>query len=289
VNRRAALEVGGSHVAAAWVDTGDWAIVDGTYSERDIDPNGAAEHIAATIADAARDLGAPTGRLTIAIPGPFDYDDGIGRFSGVGKFEALNGFDLRAALRSRLNPPPDDIAFLNDAAAFGIGEWANGAAAGSRRTICVTLGTGVGSAFLADGEPVTDGETVPPEGRVDLLSIGAAPLEERVSTRAIVRAYGSANGVHQVVAAARRGDAHARDVLSDAFMALGATLAPWVLSFDADALVIGGKIATAWPEVAPPLTSGLRSKGVGVEVHPARRPTESGLIGAAHFGARVSC
>ena len=41
--------------------------------------------------------------------------------------------------------------FVNDAEAFGLGEWRAGAARGRRRAVAITLGTGVGSVFVADG------------------------------------------------------------------------------------------------------------------------------------------
>ena len=61
----------------------------------------------------------------------------------------------------------------------------SGAAAGRDRAVCVTLGTGVGSSFLHDGRPVTDGPTVPPEGRAHRITVDGLPLEDVVSRRAI--------------------------------------------------------------------------------------------------------
>jgi glucokinase len=60
-----------------------------------------------------------------ALPGPFDYRQGIGLYHGVGKFETLCGVNLRG--RSRL-PRCKSVTFLNDANAFLLGEWWAGAA-----------------------------------------------------------------------------------------------------------------------------------------------------------------
>ena len=79
--------------------------------------------------------------------------------------------------------------------AFGWGEWMFGAATGNDRCVAITLGTGIGSAFLADGEVRQSGAGVPAEGRVDLLRISGQPLEEVVSTRAIERAYQLRTGI----------------------------------------------------------------------------------------------
>ena len=154
----------------------------------------------------------------MAIPGPFDYERGIGLFADVGKFESLYGVDVRDALLAGLPGPPGSIVFLNDADAFLWGEWLFGAAAGHERCVGITLGTGIGSAFIADGELRHDGPGVPPEGRVDLLQIGGLPLEEVVSARAIERLYQERTGVVPdgtafVARQARNGDKTAASVL----------------------------------------------------------------------------
>jgi glucokinase len=111
-----------------------------------------------------------------------------------------------------------------------------GAAAGHTRAVGVTLGTGVGSAFIDAGRAVTTGAEVPPEGRADLLTIGGAPLEDVVSTRALVAAHGAS--VVEVLTAAASGDAHARSVVERAYHLLGVALRPWLRRFAATVLVL---------------------------------------------------
>jgi glucokinase len=71
----------------------------------------------------------------------------------------------------------------------GLGEWVAGAARGYARVVAITLGTGVGSAFLDAGTVVSSGPTVPPNGDVYRLFINGCPLEQAVSNRAIVASY----------------------------------------------------------------------------------------------------
>lgn len=85
---------------------------------------------------------------------------------------------MRAGLMERIRPTPADVRFLNDADAFGLGELRAGAASGHERAVVTTLGTGVGSAFLAAGSVIDDDPSVLPEGRLDLLAIDRRPLEE---------------------------------------------------------------------------------------------------------------
>ncbi|MFC7303515.1 ROK family protein [Streptomyces monticola] len=273
------LEVGGTHVTAALV------AADGSGVHRRVrlplDPHGSATRIIGTLVGCARLIPAPARAVWgVAVPGPFDYERGVGRFAGVGKFDALNGVDLRAALLGRLPQRPRDAVFLNDADAFLYGEWRAGAARGHGRCAGLTLGTGVGSAFLADGRIRDEGPGVPPEGRADLLRIDGRPLEESVSRRAIRDRYGDPDAdVHDIAARARAGDARARRVLDEAFTGLGAVLAPFLAEFGASVLVVGGAMAHSWDLVRPALGSGLGT--VRVELRRSALGADAALVGAA--------
>lgn len=284
------LEIGGTHAAAALVRLdGDRSRVLAAHREP-LDGQAGVDRITAGLLRAARALPpAPPACWGVALPGPFDYARGIARYRGVGKFDALDGTDLGALLRAGL-PRCTGVAFLNDAEAFLRGEWAEGAARGHARAAGITLGTGVGSAFLLDGQAVTGGPSVPPEGRADLLTHQGRPLEDRVSRRALIAAYRSASGrdldVREIAAEARAGDAAALGVLDGAFGALGETLAPWLRRFGATALVVGGSMTGSWDLVGPALAAGLPADLP--RPLPAARPSEAGLIGAARYAAAAS-
>src|SRR6266511_329680 len=232
----------------------------------------------------------PAGGGPSPCPGPFDYELGIGRYEGVGKFDALRGFDLRAALTPLL-PGAASISFHNDADAFVVGEWWAGAARGHRCAVGITLGTGVGSGFLRDRHLLWHGPGVPPEVRVDLLRYAGAPLEETVSRRAIRRAYARATGqppaldVQGIAQRARQGESAAADVLTRTFGVLGGVLAPLLVAFEATVLVVGGSIAASWDVVAEPLRAGLAdadpARTAPIALEPARHLVEAPLLGAA--------
>ncbi|WP_329139417.1 ROK family protein [Streptomyces sp. NBC_01476] len=281
------LEIGGTHVTAALVRIGSGPAEVAAPHREPLDGGGTADAVTAALLRAGRSLqpGWPA-RWGVALPGPFDYARGIARYHGVGKFDALDGLDLGALLRSGL-PGCTGVAFVNDAEAFVRGEWTEGAGRGHARVVGITLGTGVGSAFLRGGVAVTSGPTVPPEGRADLLTCDGGPLEDSVSRRALIAGYQRASGrrldVREIAGAARTGDAAAGRVLADAFGLLGRTLAPWLRRFEAGALVVGGSMTGSWDLIGPPFTQGLTA-----DVPPpvlARRPQEAGLIGAAWYAA----
>jgi glucokinase len=297
------LEIGGTHVTAAVVETGTWQVVAGTGVRRSIDPRGPADTLIATMVEAGRSLRPDDGSLWgVAIPGPFDYVRGIADFHGVGKFDALRGVDLGDVLRRTLTRANGRVSFVNDAEAFAIGEWASGAAQGHHRMIGVTLGTGVGSAFLVDGVAQRRGPGVAPDGRLDLVQIDGRPLEDLVSRRAIRARYGSLVGdpaathldVRDIAARARNGDPDAIRAVDQPLQLLGTVVAPLAVEFAAAMLIVGGSIALAWDVIKPPLRTGMDQASPGwAEVFGltnAARIEEAALVGAAwhalHRGQR---
>ncbi|NGN62731.1 ROK family protein [Streptomyces sp. A7024] len=288
------LEVGGTHVTAALVDPASSHPIASSVTRRPLRAHAAADGILDAIADAALEL--PAGHRPhwgVAMPGPFDYDTGIGLFTGIGKFESLSGIDVGAGLRQRLTGRAERLRFLNDADAFAIGEYRAGAAAGHDRAVCLTLGTGVGSAFLSAGRPVHDGSRVPPSGHVHHLTVHGRPLEDTISRRGIRTHYANRTApadahdlpdVHEIAARAKQGNACAAEAFRYAFDALGQALGPWIERFEATAVVVGGSMARSWDLVHPAFATGLAAAGgADVPVLPARQPAEAPLIGAAHW------
>lgn len=302
------LEVGGTHVTAALVVSdapdrpGGWEVLPGTVTRAALDAHGRADSILASLADAAASLGSGhNNRWGVAVPGPFDYDSGIARYCGVGKFDQLRDHDVRASLAGLLAPAPRALVFLNDADAFGIGEYAIGTAGNHERAVCITLGTGIGSSFLEHGVPVKDGASVPPEGSAYLLQHNGLPLEDTVSRRAIRAAYAAATGiaaaagpqgipdVREIAEAARGGNTTAARVLRDAFSALGQALAGYLDSFKAETLIVGGSMAQSWDLVEPAIRSGIskaRPELARLPLVQAERAEDAGLIGTAYWAAR---
>jgi predicted NBD/HSP70 family sugar kinase len=288
-----AFEVGGTHVAAALIDPKRWASVCARPPRAELDPLGSDVEIIRNIARCASAIGSPAGAVWgAAFPGPFDYEAGIGRFIDVAKFEALRGIDVRRALMELIEPRPADIVFIKDADAFALGEWRSGAGFGHRRVVGITLGTGVGSAFLADGNIIENASNVPPEGRVDLLRIEGRALEDTVSRRAILAAYSNLSGksnpaldVRELSELARMGDREARLSIEGAMASLGRVLAPWLDRFGATLVVVGGSIAGSWDLISAPLWSSLSSAVPGLErrlaMVRAQHPDSAAIVGAA--------
>src|SRR5947209_7343511 len=89
-----ALELGGSHVSSARLDSAGNQLQPSTRLP--LDPNGHRSELLGAILEAARTLGDGLSHLGVAVPGPFDYEAGICTIAGVGKLEGLFGVNLRS-------------------------------------------------------------------------------------------------------------------------------------------------------------------------------------------------
>ncbi|MEU4604054.1 ROK family protein [Kribbella sp. NPDC023972] len=268
------LEVGGSHVTAAVVSPDTWAV--DVVERADLESQLAAEVVMEQLAAAARKLPLASG-LAVALPGPFDFETGVAWYRGQGKFDNLYGYRVGDSLRDLLDL--DQILFMNDAEAFAVGEWTAGEVRGLDRCAGVTIGTGIGTAFLAEGRVVREGETVPPGGELYKTSYDGRPLEDWISARAILRAYFARTGqdepeigVKEIADRARDGAADARGVLLAAFGVLASALTPWLERFGVTKVVLGGSISGAFDIVR---------EVFDFEVAATEDTEQSALIGAA--------
>lgn len=268
----AVLEIGGSHVTAAVVAPGSWDVTE--VDRAKLESHEAAEAVVQQLADAARKLPLANG-LAIALPGPFDFATGVAWYRGQGKFDQLYGFNLGAALSAELGI--DRLLFMNDAEAFTVGEWTAGEVREVERCVGVTIGTGIGTAFLADGRVVREGETVPPGGELYKTSYAGKPLEDSISARAILRRYTEqtgteAPGVKEIADQARAGDTAAQEVLAASFTDLAAALEPWLERFGVTKTVLGGSISGAFD---------LVTTALHFPVSATKDTEHSALVGAA--------
>lgn len=281
-----AIDLGGTHVSAGRIDVSFGEVR--TFLRVPLAPNADRGELLGRITGAAADVAeGAVERIGVAVPGPFDYANGVCLLTH--KLEPLHGVDLRRELAGALQTPPMSIAFLNDADAFLLGEAWVGAARGHRRAAAVTLGTGLGSAFLEDGKIVDTGPRVPFEGSLHLVPYRGRPAEESVSRAALLSGYGDPSlDVRDVATRARNGDARAREVFDELASALGELTAPWLDSFHASCLVVGGSISQAWDLLAGALHATLGPLDDLEKIAPAARVDDAALLGAARHAASTA-
>jgi glucokinase len=276
-----ALDVGGTHVSAGRV----------RLSTGVVEPEGRVRlefereaPLLERILDAARSVVTPEmRRFGVAVPGPFDYAAGVSLVSH--KLAGLYGVDLRRELSLALGLAGRAVSFLNDAEAFLLGESWVGAARGHARAIGITLGTGLGSAFLEAERIVRSGPGVPADGALYTQAFRGLPVEQTISRAGLLARYGEdAGDVEQIAERARAGEHRARLVFEQLGADLAEFLGPAVAAFAPTCLVVGGSIAYGWELLEPGLAS-LRGPGRRLVVARAARIDDAALLGAARCAA----
>ena len=194
----------------------------------------------------------------------------------------LDGQDL-----SRLFPGVA-VALGNDAHFALLAESALGAARDVDDAILVAIGTGIGSAVLADGRIVRGpGGAAASFGWAcaDPLDAGDSVhgwLERHVAGPAFDKIARNAGLVdaRELVAAARAGDAAAREGLETPCAALGAALAGPIAMLGSRSVIVAGGLAESVDVLGPIILRTLKR-----HLPPHLR---SVTVGPAHFGPRAS-
>jgi glucokinase len=184
--------------------------------------------------------------IAVSMPSPFDYDSGISYMEH--KYQQLYRVNVRLALSKWLSCEPALIHFLNDATAFLLGELNQGWAVGMKRSVGITLGTGIGSAFAIDGTIITEGAGIPSSGEIWNYPYGSGTVEDAVSTRAIQRFYRQRTGAQADVREIARLSATeppAREAFHEFGVELGKSLRLTCATFAPDVIVLGGGISRA--------------------------------------------
>lgn len=226
----------------------------------------------------------------LAMPGPFDYDKGISWMKH--KMPYLYGVNVSEALAARFGWKASQVRFLNDAAAYLLGEVGAGAARGVKRVVVFTLGTGVGSGFAVDGKVVTEGKGVPPGGEIWNVPYEGGIVEDKISTRALQAAYKERKGQEREVASiahyATGGEPVSMAVFEEFGKNLGIALKKLLADFDPDVVVLGGGIAKSAHLFLPAAKTELA--GTKFELRTAELWENAPLAGAgvAWFGAAGS-
>jgi glucokinase len=216
-------------------------------------------------------------KIGIAMPGPFDYDNGISLIQNLGKYDSLFRQNVKELLASWLGVASTNIRMMNDAACFLRGEVYWGAARGYDDVIGITLGTGTGTAIHHNGV-TTD------------ANLGPSPFKESIadeyfSTRWFVNRYHQLSGksVKDVKAIA---DLYDEDLLVRAiFLEFVANLAEFLTGFvkkeNPDVIVMGGNISQCSHLFIDDLQQELKAAGVTTTIVKALLGEEAAILGAA--------
>lgn len=286
------VDIGGSHVLSMGVDTASGAILEKTRVHTKIDSKASSNQI---FDDWARAINATIERIDdqditgvgFAMPGPFNYAQGVARFKGNDKYESIYGLTVEDHLKSRLSIPDLPMRFHNDASCFAIGEDGFGAARGHQRSICVTLGTGFGSSFIDDGIPIVVREDVPEDGCLWHLAFKEGIADEYFSTRGFVRAYqekfgDTLPGVKEIVQK-RESDPSVQAIFDNFGRDMITFMAPWIEKFQPSVIVLGGNISGAYSLFSPSLDREMEARGFTTEIKTSDLKEDAAILGGARL------
>ncbi len=238
-------DIGGSHITAAVCDMENNHIITESLVRIELSSKGSASSILKAW-ESAFELAIKKGKwpvsgLGIAMPGPFDYENGISYITGLNKYESLYGINIKQYLAAVLKLNPSLIRFRNDAEATIAGEVLAGAGKDFQNVMGVTLGTGFGSAHCKDNVKVD-------------LNLGSLPFktsiaDDHLSTRWFLKRYSELSGLAVVgvreLASIAETSAIARHVFREFALNMGEFLAEPIKQLNPDVLIICGNIAKA--------------------------------------------
>jgi glucokinase len=222
--------------------------------------------------------------IGVTTPGPFDYKRKMSLMRH--KFSSIHGVNLEEAIRQKAGLPDVPFLFFQDANSFLAGEQRFGAARGAQNCACVTLGTGLGFAAMADGQFLTNGRN---SCYIALYRQpwGNGIIEDTVSARGIIAAYKTISGRDETLEAkevgirAKAGDKAALEAMSHFGAVLGRGIGFHLIHTYCELLVIGGQIAKDFPLFEQPLKKALYKDGYINPVVRAHYPEDAALYGVA--------
>ena len=202
----------------------------------------------------------------------------------------LDGIDLKTLF------PSIGITIGNDAQIALLAESLKGAAKGCSDVILIAIGTGIGSAVLANGQIIAGSRGAACSlgwACADMDDIGAERdgwLERFASGRALDRLAAGLGMKHgaELIDAARNGSAAARDALNLPAARLGTVLAGAVALLDPYAILISGGLSEALDVIRAPLVAAMRrhlpAHMHNTELRAGVLGPRAGLVGAALAG-----
>lgn len=312
---RIGVDLGGTNIAVGLVDEEKKLV------KKKSVPTGAerpAEQIVDDIVAVCRALcteaGVPLSEIVsvgIATPGIANHDTGVVEYANNLPFRKLPLADM---LRERLGV--ERVKIENDANAAAWGEAVAGAAQGTRNSIMITLGTGVGGGIIIDNKVYSGFNYAGGELGHIVIRVDGAPCscgrhgcwEAYSSATALIRMTREkieeceAEGRKTLMSKAekisgrtacdamRQGDAAAKEVYDLYIHYLASGLATIINIFQPEVISLGGGISNEGQSLIDSLLPIVRKEQYGGGVVPmtdiriARLGNDAGIIGAAMLG-----
>lgn len=188
------VDIGGSHITAALLAAETGFII--KQNKKNIDTGADRNTIISTWIDCIHSVIKKAEKknitgVSIAMPGPFDYENGICRVTGLSKYESVFGLNIKAALKQKLAIDTKcTVVFINDAKAFAMG-----VSEETDTLLAVTFGTGLGAAFIQNGKICNGGANgIPENGELYNIPYEDSTIENYLSARYIIKRFEELSG-----------------------------------------------------------------------------------------------
>lgn len=277
------IDIGGSHITMAQVDPEKREIIASTYVREHVDSFGDREHIfsawISAIEKVTKGLVKEDLLIGIAMPGPFDYENGISLMQ-QGKFIDIYNVNIKEELAKRLSVSVSRIHFVNDAGAFLEGEVFGGCVQDYEKIFGVTLGTGLGSAFY-------NGETASDEDLWD-SPFKDSICEDYLATRWFVNHFAALTGktitgTKDLLDQPQEIKFRIFDDYADSFAEF---IVKYVMNYDPEVLVIGGNIAKVYPHFKKRLNQHLTEHKIDLPIKISAIFEDAAILGAAGYALK---
>lgn len=278
----AAADIGGSHITVRFIEI-DRLKAEESVVRLKVNSKADKETILSTWIQAFEQLSQNTGikieKIAFAMPGPFDYSEGISLIQGVDKYESLYGENIRKTFSDHFDIEPNKVFFRNDAEAFLQGEVLLG---GYNLEDCVlgfTLGTGFGSAYSRNGYTC------------DLVA-GLSPFKDSIADNYLSTRWFRKKSlellsedleVKDLALQAEKGDESALRIFDEFAQNFYEVVAPKVKDHEAVYIIIGGNIAKAHAYFLSEIYKLFDASGLKINIKLAQASEYAAMIGSAYF------
>jgi glucokinase len=274
------VDIGGSHITAAQVHQLEGKFALGDLVEADVNTRAEVDQLIDSWVNIIKQAVGESSnfQIGIAMPGPFDYENGISWIEAQGKMKSLLGLSVRDLMAASLGILSSQIHFSNDAEAFLAGEIMADEHFSDQRVIGLTLGTGLGSAFYLDGKS-QDAKlwTAPFRDGIAEDYFGTAWFVNKAKSEFGLKI----KGVKDLILDQNR---EASEILFKEFgFSLGEFLLPYISQYQFEKILLGGKVTQSAALFLPFTLAYFRGKGVNISINLAKLGGKAALLGACHM------
>lgn len=231
--------------------------------------------------------------IGLAFPGPFDFEQGICYVQGLGKFESLYGVNLKKAFYERLEKDDGawakqlqraEIRFEHDARLFALGVSVDFP---QDRFIALTLGTGLGSAFIDQSQIKTEIQGIPANGWLYDQPYQDGIIDDAFSRRGLLQlakdlgAFQPGMDVKELAESARLGSTPCKEVFSEFGKRLAEMIVPYIKGYEPNLIVLGGQISKSYDLFGNALQEHIKPQQV--QIYTSENLLEKTFIGISRM------